>query len=143
MGNITVPEQAILREPHQKHHEGIGGQLAFGTRFCGPSFDYQQLLMIGDFLLHRLISCSEGHLRGMPRRPRIIPSRRLTHHLPFQTVCHSTTTFITDFPDQCIAHEWIALQVLVLFLERPPDNLVNIAIGFTREVGAFLQENSP
>ena len=37
----------------------------------------------------------------------------------------------------------IGLQILVLLLERPTDNSLEIALGFTREVGAFLQENSP
>jgi len=30
----------------------------------------------------------------------------------------------------------------VLFLERPTDNTIEIAVDFTREVGAFLQENT-
>ncbi len=37
----------------------------------------------------------------------------------------------------------IALQILVLLLERPSDDSIEIAVGFTREVGAFLHENSP
>jgi pre-mRNA-splicing factor CWC22 len=37
----------------------------------------------------------------------------------------------------------IALQILVLLLERPTDDSIEIAVGFTREVGAFLSENSP
>ena len=37
----------------------------------------------------------------------------------------------------------IALQTLVLLLERPTDDSIEIAVGFTREVGAFLSENSP
>jgi pre-mRNA-splicing factor CWC22 len=40
-------------------------------------------------------------------------------------------------------HELIALQILVLLLERPTDDSVEIAVGFMREVGAFLAENSP
>lgn len=42
-----------------------------------------------------------------------------------------------------MAHEIIALQILVLLLERPTDDAIEIAVGFTREVGAFLAENSP
>ena len=37
----------------------------------------------------------------------------------------------------------IALQTLVLLLERPTDDSIEIAVGFTCEVGAFLQEISP
>ena len=61
----------------------------------------------------------------------------------FQTVCHSTTTFIAHLVNQGVAHELIALQILVLLLEKPTDDSIEIAVGFTREVGAFLQENSP
>jgi pre-mRNA-splicing factor CWC22 len=37
----------------------------------------------------------------------------------------------------------IVLQTLILLLERPTDDSIEIAVGFTREVGAFLQHNSP
>jgi len=60
-----------------------------------------------------------------------------------QTVCHSATTFIAHLVNQGVAHELIALQILVLLLERPTDDSIEIAVGFTREVGAFLQDNSP
>ncbi|ETW85352.1 hypothetical protein HETIRDRAFT_311406, partial [Heterobasidion irregulare TC 32-1] len=60
-----------------------------------------------------------------------------------KTVCHSTTTFIAHLVNQGVAHEIIALQILVLLLERPTDDAIEIAVGFTREVGAFLAENSP
>ena len=35
------------------------------------------------------------------------------------------------------------LQILVLLLERPTDNSIKIAVGFTCEVGVFLAKNSP
>lgn len=60
-----------------------------------------------------------------------------------QIVCHSTTTFMAHLVNQGVAHEIIALQILVLLLERPTDDSIEIAVGFTREVGAFLAENSP
>ncbi|KAK1223939.1 pre-mRNA-splicing factor cwc22 [Marasmius sp. AFHP31] len=60
-----------------------------------------------------------------------------------KTVCHSTTTFIGHLVNQGVAHEIIALQILVLLLERPTDDSIEIAVGFMREVGAFLAENSP
>ena len=58
-------------------------------------------------------------------------------------VCHPTATFIAHLVNQSIAHEIIALQILVLLLERPTDDSIEIAVGFTREVGAFLSDNSP
>jgi pre-mRNA-splicing factor CWC22 len=42
-----------------------------------------------------------------------------------------------------VAHEIIALQIMVLLIERPTDDSIEIAVGFMREVGAFLAENSP
>ncbi|KAF8810015.1 hypothetical protein BYT27DRAFT_7209637 [Phlegmacium glaucopus] len=42
-----------------------------------------------------------------------------------------------------LSHEVVALQTPVLHLERPTDDSIKIAVGFTREVGAFLSENSP
>ena len=44
---------------------------------------------------------------------------------------------------QSFLYEVIALQILVLLLERPTDDSIEFAIGFTREIGAFLSENSP
>ncbi|KAJ7067786.1 MA3 domain-containing protein [Mycena amicta] len=44
---------------------------------------------------------------------------------------------------EAVAHEIIALQVIVLLIERPTDDSIEIAVGFMREVGAFLAENSP
>jgi pre-mRNA-splicing factor CWC22 len=40
-----------------------------------------------------------------------------------------------------VAHEIVALQILILLLERPTDDSIEIAVGFMREVGAFLAEN--
>ena len=60
-----------------------------------------------------------------------------------KTVCHSTTTFLAHLVNQAVANEIIVLQVLVLLLERPTDDSIEIAVGLTREVGAFLAENSP
>ncbi|KAF9533632.1 hypothetical protein CPB83DRAFT_902985 [Crepidotus variabilis] len=58
-------------------------------------------------------------------------------------VCHSTTTFLAHLVNQAVANEIIVLQILVLLLERPTDDSIEIAVGLTREVGAFLAENSP
>ncbi|KAH9967975.1 MIF4G-domain-containing protein [Russula dissimulans] len=85
-----------------------------------------KLPMIGELLLHRLVS---QFRRAFKRNDK--------------TVCHSTTTFLAHLVNQGVAHELIALQILVLLLERPTDDSIEIAVGFTREVGSFLQENSP
>ncbi|EDR11214.1 uncharacterized protein LACBIDRAFT_247484, partial [Laccaria bicolor S238N-H82] len=85
-----------------------------------------KLPQVGELLLTRLIS---QFRRSFKRNDKI--------------VCHSTTTFIAHLVNQAVAHEIIALQILVLLLERPTDDSIEIAVGFMREVGAFLTENSP
>lgn len=85
-----------------------------------------KLPQVGELVLTRLIS---QFRRAFKRNDKI--------------VCHSTTTFIAHLVNQGVAHEIIALQILVLLLERPTDDSIEIAVGFTREVGAYLAENSP
>lgn len=55
----------------------------------------------------------------------------------------ATTTFLAQLVNQQVAHEIVALQILVLLLEKPTDDSVEIAVSFMREVGAFLAETSP
>ena len=51
--------------------------------------------------------------------------------------------FIAHLVNQVVAHELIALQILVLLLEKPTDDSVELAVAFMREAGAYLSENSP
>jgi pre-mRNA-splicing factor CWC22 len=53
---------------------------------------------------------------------------------PFQTVYHSTPAFIAHLFNQGVAHESIALQILVR-LERPTDDSIEIAVRFTARSG--------
>ncbi|KAK0195618.1 MIF4G-domain-containing protein [Armillaria mellea] len=85
-----------------------------------------KLPQVGELLLTRLVS---QFRRAFKRNDKII--------------CHSTTTFIAHLVNQAVAHEIIALQIIVLLVERPTDDSIEIAVGFMREVGAFLAENSP
>ncbi|EJD53001.1 MIF4G-domain-containing protein [Auricularia subglabra TFB-10046 SS5] len=85
-----------------------------------------KLPQVGELVLTRLIS---QFRRSFKRNDKI--------------VCNATTMFIAHLVNQVIAHEIIALQILVLLLEKPTDDSVEIAVGFMREVGAFLSENSP
>lgn len=57
-------------------------------------------------------------------------------------VCIATSTFIAHLCNQNVAHDTLALQVLFLLLGKPTDDSVEIAIGFTRAVGAFLTESN-
>ncbi|RDB24062.1 Pre-mRNA-splicing factor CWC22 [Hypsizygus marmoreus] len=85
-----------------------------------------KLPQVGELVLTRLIS---QFRRSFKRNDKI--------------VCHSTTTFIAHLVNQSVAHEIVALQILMLLLEHPTDDSIEIAVGFMREVGAFLAENSP
>jgi pre-mRNA-splicing factor CWC22 len=60
----------------------------------------------------------------------------------FQTVCLSTASFIAHLVNQSVAHELVALQILLLLLENPTSDSIEIACALTREVGAFLTEHS-
>ncbi len=51
--------------------------------------------------------------------------------------------FIAHLVNQRVAHEFLALQILTLLLERPTDDSVEVAVGFMREVGAHLADTSP
>ncbi|KAJ3504958.1 hypothetical protein NLJ89_g7666 [Agrocybe chaxingu] len=85
-----------------------------------------KLPQVGELVVTRLIS---QFRRAFKRNDKI--------------VCHSTTTFLAHLVNQAVASEVIVLQILVLLLERPTDDSIEIAVGLTREVGAFLAENSP
>jgi pre-mRNA-splicing factor CWC22 len=57
-----------------------------------------------------------------------------------KAVCLSSTTFIAHLVNQQVAHATLAAQILILLLQKPTDDSVEIAVGLTREVGQFLEE---
>ena len=59
-----------------------------------------------------------------------------------KAVCLSSTTFIAHLCNQQVAHEMVAAQMLLLLLNKPTDDSVEIAVGLTREVGQHLEEMS-
>lgn len=60
-----------------------------------------------------------------------------------KTVCLSSTAFIAHLCNQQVANEIVALEILALLLNKPTDDSVEIAVGFMREVGAYLAEIQP
>ena len=102
-----------------------------------------KLPQVGELVLTRLSVSSEGLLNETTECVVcfLLPVGQASNFC--QVVCNSTTTFIAHLVNQAVAHEIIALQILVLLLERPTDDSIEIAVGFTREVGTFLAENSP
>ncbi|KIY30805.1 pre-mRNA-splicing factor CWC22 [Cryptococcus gattii E566] len=74
---------------------------------------------------------------------RLISQFRRAYKRNDKIVCHATSTFIAHLCNQYVAHEIVALQILLLCLDRPTDDSIEVAVGFMREVGLFLSENSP
>jgi len=60
-----------------------------------------------------------------------------------KAVCLSSTMFIAHLVNNQVVHEMIAAQILLLLLQKPTDDSVEIAVGLMREVGMFLEEMSP
>ena len=85
-----------------------------------------KLPMVGELLVTRLVS---QFRRSFKRNDK--------------NVCNSTAMFIAHLVNQRVVHEVLALEILVLLLEKPTDDSVEIAVGFMREVGAFLAEEAP
>ncbi|TQV99935.1 hypothetical protein V2A60_005353 [Cordyceps javanica] len=60
-----------------------------------------------------------------------------------KSVCLSSTTFLAHLINQQVQHEMLAGQILLLLLNKPTDDSVEISVGFCREVGQFLEEMRP
>ncbi|KAK8200789.1 pre-mRNA-splicing factor cwc22 [Zalaria obscura] len=57
-----------------------------------------------------------------------------------KNVCLSSTTFLAHLINQQVAHEMLAAQILLLLLNKPTDDSVEIAVGLMKEVGQHLEE---
>lgn len=57
-----------------------------------------------------------------------------------KAVCLSSTTFIAHLCNQQVVHETLAAEMLLLLLNKPSDDSVEISVGLTREVGQHLEE---
>ncbi|KAH6557355.1 hypothetical protein KP509_1Z119600 [Ceratopteris richardii] len=51
--------------------------------------------------------------------------------------------FIAHLVNQQVAHEVVALELLMVLLENPTDDSVEVAVGFVKECGAILQDLAP
>ena len=61
-----------------------------------------------------------------------------------KAVCLSSTAFIAHLCNQQVAHELLAAQMLLLLLNKPTDDSVEIAVNLTREVGQHMEDmNAP
>ncbi|KAJ9154990.1 cwc22-involved in mrna splicing [Pleurostoma richardsiae] len=60
-----------------------------------------------------------------------------------KAVCVSATTFLAHLVNHQVCHEMLAAQMLLLLLNKPTDDSVEIAVGLMREVGQYLEEMNP
>ncbi|KAK0556306.1 pre-mRNA-splicing factor cwc22 [Tilletia horrida] len=80
-----------------------------------------------------------GELLGI----RLVSQFRRAFKRNDKPVCYSTILFIAHLVNQRVLHEILALEILLLLLEKPTDDSVELAVGFMREAGAFLAEEAP
>ena len=73
---------------------------------------------------------------------RLVAQFRRAYKRSDKQVCLAATKFIAHLVNVKVANEILALQLLTLLLEKPTDDSVEVAVGFMREVGAFLSEES-
>ncbi|CAF4488280.1 unnamed protein product, partial [Rotaria sp. Silwood2] len=73
---------------------------------------------------------------------RLISSFRQTYQRNDKCKCLATTKFIPHFINQNVLHEIVALQMLVLLLENPTNDSVELAILFLKECGQKLLQVS-
>ncbi|KAI1190531.1 hypothetical protein F5B17DRAFT_386250 [Nemania serpens] len=60
-----------------------------------------------------------------------------------RAVASSSTTFLAHLANQQVIHEMVVAQILLLLLQKPTDDSVEIAVGLMKAVGQHLEEMSP
>ncbi len=71
---------------------------------------------------------------------RVIVAFRRAFKRRDKIVASALAKFIAHLVNQRVAHELLALQLLTVLLENPTEESVEIAVGFTKEVGQTLVE---
>ena len=74
---------------------------------------------------------------------RLVVQFRRAYKRNDKAVCLSSATFIAHLVNQQVVAETLVAMVLLLLLNKPTDDSVEIAVGLTREVGQFLEEMNP
>lgn len=85
-----------------------------------------KLPQVGELLMSRLVM---SFRKGFKRNDK--------------AVCLSSVMFIAHLVNQQVVHEMLVAQILLLLLQKPTDDSVEIAIALIKEVGAHLEEFSP
>ncbi|CAE7206080.1 Pre-mRNA-splicing factor cwc22 [Pyrenophora teres f. teres] len=85
-----------------------------------------KLPQVGDLLVRRLIV---QFRKGFRRNDK--------------AVALSSTMFLSHLVNTQVVHEILIAEILLLLLNKPSDDSVEIAVGIMKEVGAFLDEMKP
>ncbi len=74
---------------------------------------------------------------------RLVVAFRRSYKRNDKAHCVACATFLAHLVNQRILHDICVLQMLMLLLDRPTDDSVEIAVGIMKECGASLAEVSP
>ncbi|CAO2657194.1 Nn.00g033200.m01.CDS01 [Neocucurbitaria sp. VM-36] len=74
---------------------------------------------------------------------RLIVQFRKSFRRNDKAVCLSSTMFLSHLVNTQVVHEVVIAEILLLLLNKPSDDSVEIAVGIMKEVGAFLDEMNP
>jgi len=80
---------------------------------------------VGEMLLHRIVT---AFLRSWKRNDK--------------QICMASLAFLAHLVNQQVVHEVIAFEIILLLLENPTDDGVELVTGFIKECGAKLQDVS-
>jgi pre-mRNA-splicing factor CWC22 len=85
-----------------------------------------KLPQVGDLLVRRLIIQFRKSFRRNDK-----------------AVCLASTMFLSHLVNNQVVHEVLIAEILLLLLNKPSDDSVEIAVGIMKEVGAFLDDMNP
>jgi pre-mRNA-splicing factor CWC22 len=85
-----------------------------------------KLPQVGDLLVRRLIIQFRKSFRRNDK-----------------AVCLASTMFLSHLVNTQVVHEVLIAEILLLLLNKPSDDSVEIAVGIMKEVGAFLDDMNP
>ncbi|KAG9205652.1 pre-mRNA-splicing factor cwc22 [Epicoccum nigrum] len=71
---------------------------------------------------------------------RLIVQFRKSFRRNDKPVCLASTMFLSHLVNTQVVHEVLIAEILLLLLNKPSDDSVEIAVGIMKEVGAFLEE---
>lgn len=116
--------------------KGLLCQALMKSQVASPSFTpvYTALVSvintkfpdIGELLLHRIVTAFKRSWKRNDKQ-----------------ICMGCLTFIAHLVNQQVAHEVLAFEIILLLLEHPTDDAVEMASEFIKECGAKLQDLSP